>query len=135
MAAVQDCDPALGPPCKDPEHTDRGAPMYDTVEQCCGRLSWVDFDTCTGTSTDGTSDKYWAEYTSGSCKKDCPEGEEAGCKPVPPPIGLFDSIDACCSEGMNWVNNDFCTSRSGGGYTDLWVVDYMSSTCGELFRV
>ena len=105
--------------------------MYDTIEQCCGILSWVELDACTGTSTNGTSDKYWAEYTSGSCKKDCPEGEGFGCMPVPPPIRLYGTIDDCCNQGMNWVNTNFCNSRSVGEKTDLWVVDYQSETCGE----
>ena len=78
------------------------------------------------------TDKYWADWTSGSCLKDCCPGDADGeCTVVPPPIDLYDSIEGCCVLGLNGVTFDFCTSRSVNNYTDLWIVDYGTESCGE----
>ena len=74
---------------------------------------------------------FWADYESGGCKQNCLGDEAVGCEPIPPPVRDYESVEACCSEGMSWVNMNFCTSRSAGEVTDLWVVDYQSARCGE----
>lgn len=87
-------------------------------------------------STNGPpcADNYWADYTTGSCIKDCCPGDEGEeCWSAPPPIMLWPSIEACCREGIFGVNYDFCTSRSNNFYTDQWVVDWDTETCGELY--
>ena len=124
------CDPADGPPCADPAHSDLSAPVYDTLAACCCRLTWVDAGVCAAAS-EGSSKGYFADYASGRCLRDCDPTPD-GCSPfAPPPIALYDSIDACCVVGQGWVDYRFCTSRSIGKYSDGWVVDFQNEKCGE----
>merc|ERR1712127_144365 len=111
---AKDCDPTLGPPCID--HTDYSLEMFGTAEECCStKLGWTNTAACaaesnTGSSSGVTSGLYYADATSGSCLKDCPEDQEFGCTPVPPPIELYASIEECCDQGLNWVNEGFCVT-------------------------
>jgi len=141
---VKDCNPLDGPPCSNPEHKDGSAPIYYSVEECCARLNWIDNDVCVGDSERGgdgnsghnppnqpdheLSNKFWADYESGSCKQDCEPGP-FGCEPVPPPIALYDSIAICCAMGQSWVNVEYCTSRSIGDYSNGWVLNWGDEKC------
>ena len=134
---VKDCDPTNGPPCYEIGSRDTSASIYDTVESCCGRLNWISTSACVSaseTSFAGSltlpSTQYFADYSSSSCLQDCEPGS-FGCAVVPPPVALYDSIDACCSVGMGWVDYRYCTSRSIGNYTDGWVVDFLNEKCSE----
>lgn len=89
-----DCSPALGPPCFHSEHNDQSAPIFNTAKDCCGTsLSWVNADSCMsvfGSCQDGIerSEKYFADYNSGSCFKDaapCAE-DSVTCAEVPPTV-------------------------------------------------
>ena len=76
----------------------------------------------------GSSNKWYPDYGSGSCKLDCRGG--FFCQPAPPPLPLFKSADACCVKGLWWVDEDYCNSRSFRGYTDRWHVDWGNKRCG-----
>ena len=137
LLLVKDCDPADGPPCSASAHTNPTATIYDTAQECCGRLGWIDTGACESASTDNSagfvalaSKKYFADYASGACLQDCEPGP-FGCALVPPPVALYNSIDACCSVGQGWVDYKYCTSRSVGNYSDGWIVDYTDERCGE----
>jgi len=71
---------------------------------------------------------FFADYASSSCLKDCEPGP-FGCMLVPPPVTLYDSIAACCSVGVSWVDFRYCTSRSVGNYTNGWIVDIQNEKC------
>ena len=127
---VKDCNPANGPPCPETEHTEMSAPIYDTIQACCGRLDWIDIDVCTSFS-EGRSRGYFTDPSSGSCLQECEPGASDCTSAVPPPIALYDSIDACCSEGQWWVEYKYCTSRSVGEYSGEWIVDFNQEKCGK----
>jgi len=74
------------------------------------------------------SNKFYADYSSGSCMKDCEPGP-FGCAIVPPPVVLYDTIELCCAMGQSWIDFGYCTSRSVGDYTNGWVVDYSIEKC------
>ena len=142
---AKDCDPANGPPCHGIENEYSSVLIYDTVEACCGRLDWIVTSSCvsaseespTGSLTpDSTlpSNQFFADYSSNSCLKDCEPGP-FGCMRVPPPVALYDSIEACCSVGMWWIDYSYCTSRSVGNYTNGWTVDFPNEKCSEFCYV
>ena len=126
---VKDCNPADGPPCSQTEHKDLSIPIYDTLEKCCDRLNWIDIDVCTSFS-EGRSRGFFADPSSGSCLQECDPGASDCASSVPPPLNLYDSIDACCSEGQWWVEYKYCTSRSVGEYSEGWLVDFQNEKCG-----
>lgn len=74
------------------------------------------------------SNKFFANYQSGSCLQDCEPGP-FGCARVPPPIVLYDSIESCCAIGQAWVDGSYCVSRSMGTYTNKFFVSYADSRC------
>ena len=135
---AQDCDPELGSSCKSTPHNDHSAMMFSSAEECCReRLGWILIDVCTSQSKIETGDStaesnptnlYYIDWAEGRCLKDCPPDQEFGCEPVPPPIALYDSIGQCCDAAGDSVNDEFCATRSVGGYTYGWVVDYTEIT-------
>jgi len=134
---IKDCDPTNGPPCYEIGSRDTSASIYDTVQTCCDRLNWISNSACVSaseTSLAGSpvlaTNQFFADYSSSSCLQDCEPGS-FGCAVVPPPAALYDSIDACCSVGMGWVDYRYCMSRSIGKYTDGWVVDFLNEKCSE----
>merc|ERR1712194_418483 len=134
---AKDCYPADGPPCSEIGHDDASAPIYDTAEACCGRLDWISASSCVAASEDNSTgssvlplSQFFPDYASSSCLQDCEPGP-FGCMPVPPPVALYESIDACCSTALWWVDHRYCTSRSVGNYTDGWVVDYQNAKCAK----
>jgi len=139
---AKDCNPDEGPHCSDPGHNDLSATIFVTPQECCGALlGWVDLDSCvaysendeSGNGGEGSlepSNKFFADYQSGSCLQECEPGP-FGCAIVPPPIALYDTIEACCAVGQSWVNFDYCTSRSVGEYSNGWVVDYKHEKCAK----
>ena len=138
LLLVKDCGPDATLPCLEKVHTSPSATIYDSPEECCdAHIGWMDRDNCVILSeSDGTgTDLYWRDWSSGSCKKDCePNDDEFGCKRVPPPIALYESIDVCCSN-LGTVNPEFCKSRSSGTFTNDFFVDWGSGsrgTCGEI---
>jgi hypothetical protein len=42
----KDCDTTLGEPCSDVPNTSTGLTFYDTVEDCCLQLSYLDAEEC-----------------------------------------------------------------------------------------
>ena len=84
----------------------------------------------TGGDSPLPSNEFFVDYSSSSCLKDCEPGP-FGCMLVPPPVALYDSIAACCSVSMWWVDYSYCTSRSVGNYTNGWTVDFQNEKCSE----
>ena len=133
---VKDCNPSDGPPCSQPAHTESSAPIYDTVEACCERLNWIDIGTCVAVSnvdsdseSSFSSNLFFADAESDSCLQDCESGS-VGCSTAPSSTALYNSIGACCAEELWWVEYKYCTSRSIGGYSDGWIVDFQNEKCG-----
>lgn len=104
--------------------------LKDTLESCCTKhFSW-DLEVCmNGGDELGSTSKFFVD-PSGMCFQDCEPGP-FGCARVPPPIVLYDSIEACCKVGLSWVDINYCYSRSIGTYSDGWVVDYKAGKCGK----
>eukprot|EP00804_Cyclotella_cryptica_P014427 CCRYP_004774-RA/>CCRYP_004774-RA protein AED:0.14 eAED:0.21 QI:0/0/0/1/1/1/3/0/345 len=71
-----DCPAATNSPCGG-SPPDLSMQLFADAATCCStKLGWVQASTCTGASTSATtatsgSLKYYADYTSGTCKKDC----------------------------------------------------------------
>ena len=137
---VKDCDPSNGSPCSNPEHQDTTADIFSSAEDCCqGMLNWVDLNLCTADSNSEAysgqhSNQYFADFDSGSCLKDCEPGP-FGCASVPPPIAVYETVEACCDMAQNWVDTKYCLSRSNGTYSDGWVVSYDDEKCGKSVAV
>ena len=134
---AKDCDPTNGLPCYEIGSGDTSAPIYDTVDACCGRLNWISTTACISASENSftgspalPSNQFFVDYSSSSCLQDCDPGS-VGCAMVPPSVALYDSIDTCCSVGIWWVDYRYCTSRSAGNYTNGWVVDFQNDKCSE----
>ena len=131
---AQDCDPSNAT-CFYPKHDDASATIYSSVEECCGRLNWIELDFCVATSTSSArfgkhSNMYFADFGSGSCFRDCEGGP--GCASLPPPIKVYETIEVCCSSSLNWVDTEFCLSRSNGTQSNGWfIADWMDEKCGE----
>ena len=108
--------------------------LFASREECCARFFGWAFEECAAGASSGSpallSNQFFADYSSSSCLQDCEPGP-FGCAVVPPPVALYDSIDACCSMGMGWVDYRYCTSRSTGSYTDGWVVDFLNDKCSK----
>ena len=113
--------------------------LYDNFHICCERHTWWQ-DDCSAYDENGNggspkhSNQYFADFDSGSCLKDCEPGP-LGCASVPPPIALYETIEACCAMTQNWVDTKYCLSRSNGTYSDGWVVSYDDEKCGESVAV
>lgn len=130
---VQDCDGAA--PCGGVIE-DTWQPLYDSNTACCTTaLSGLDVDFCTGqTDASFTGTNKW--FLDGSlCKKDC-TGTGTQCSRADQYDTLYDDSAKCCSGKLNWMNQDYCKSRSdpdthgsGGAYTDKWFVDYSKHLC------
>lgn len=110
--------------------------LSDSLEGCCtNHFKWA-YDVCmNGGAPVGPTDKYFADYLTGTCLQDCDPASSTGdCSPVPPPIVLYDSIETCC-EMMPWVDVNYCWARSFDTYTDGWVADYEGVKCGKYLRI
>lgn len=66
------------------------------------------------------------------CSKDCGITElssnsgspELYCADIPESgVVLFDSVEACCSQALWWMNANSCASWTIRGYTNLWYAD------------
>eukprot|EP00956_Cyclotella_meneghiniana_P013946 scaffold20531_cov67-Cyclotella_meneghiniana.AAC.2 len=127
--------------------TDRKV-LYETPSICCeSGLSHVAKDYCVAQSLGEEykgSNKYYVEDTAATrligkwflsnptdtvCSKDCITAEltansgspESYCADIPESrVVLFDSVEACCSGALWWINANSCASRTIGGYTNLW---------------
>jgi hypothetical protein len=129
---VKDCDPEIDPACEGNRPYSIIA-LHDTAEACCeAHFFWIETDSCVADSNGivlPPSNKYFADYASGSCLRDCDSG--FGCGDVPPPINVYDTVEECCAS-QNWIDPLYCTSRSRGTVSNGWVVDYKNEKCGEL---
>lgn len=145
---VQECQGPL--PCYGKR--DSYKESYDSFNDCCDEHMWWLVDcrkdwnelysgltpldqsygekTVGGELSEEPSGKYFADYQSGSCLRDCDPGP-FGCAPAPPPVALYDDIHSCCSLGLSWVFPGYCMSRSFGSYTNGWFPDYATEKCAK----
>ena len=112
--------------------------LYETFNECCEFHTWYNTDCTANVPTPGSgqfgpaySNKYFTNFETASCLRDCEPGSSFGCAQVPSYAVLFDTVDGCCSIGQSWVDHSYCTSRSVGTYSDGWFVDYALMRCGE----
>lgn len=125
-------------------------PLRDTPEECCeDDLTYVDpafcLDNSKATST-GTG-LYFSDY-GGYCVKDT---DDASCtspekckRATVSNKPLFDSVESCCSTAHASNNQELCTTRSAGTYTNKWFASFLcmqdcdplnsggSLACGEV---
>ena len=137
--------------------TDRKV-LYETPSICCeSGPSHVAKAYCEAQSLGEEykgSNKYYVEDTAATrligkwflsnptdtvCSKDCggtaeltsiSGSPESYCADIPESrVVLFDSVEACCSGALWWINANSCASRTIGGYTNLWYAGNEGSKC------
>jgi len=97
----------------------------------------MDSDFCASLTTGTSTNKWYVDYQSNSCKKDCAAAANSPCGGTPPDMSmqLFDTAAACCSSKLGWVQADTCTSVSTTGAAAAatgslkYYADYDSGTC------
>jgi len=122
-----------------PPYMESNGWLKDSLDSCCAeRFQWA-YDACMGRGESlEPTNKYFADYQSGTCLQDCEPGSSSelgsstfGCARVPPPIVLYDTVEACCDIAQSWVDLAYCTSRSIHELSDGWVVDYTHNKCAK----
>ncbi|KAL7538162.1 hypothetical protein ACHAXR_008330 [Thalassiosira sp. AJA248-18] len=134
---VKDCDPLEGLPCADPKHEDQSAQIYATPEECCARLNWLDQDACVADSQnkleggDFYTNKFYVDWMNIKCARDCDLSDGPPCMGNPPDssVQLFEDVQSCCSEKLQWVNAEQCLADTFGISTQTsgtgeWYVDW-----------
>jgi len=105
-----DCDPAEGPPCSDPEHSVPSGTIVATPEECCQtKLGWIG-DLCVAKSKNIAyyTDKYHVDCKGFKCAKECdpkaglPMGNPPALSGVP--TERFDTAEACCVGNLGWFD-------------------------------
>ena len=104
--------------------------LHDTAQNCCANeYSWIDNALCAARSTHSTLSKYWADKTSAKCEDDSVVPTEDLS------VVLYDSIEACCSEGLSWLSEDTCLHASGvssaGLGSNKYYVDFTNQQCAK----
>merc|ERR1712194_320409 len=119
--------------------------LFPILQECCQtHFSW-DVEACLKISSSGSSsvgsttgsgstlsysNKLFAVDIAGSCQRDCaPQAGSLTCASAPAASTLYDTVEACCTLGLIWVNPDYCASRSIGGYTNGWSARTNEATC------
>ena len=103
---AQDC--TGDSPCGDVAQWDI---IFDTVDSCCqNKLWWINKEDCIARST-GTAQvqrtatgKYYVDWTSFACVKDCVEAEDCGGFANEWDV-LFDKKELCCTSKLGWKND------------------------------
>ena len=114
---------------KHPQYMENGGWLKESLERCCEQyFTWALEECMSEGELILTTNKYFADFHSSMCLQDCPEGPFC-CNRAPPRTVLYDSIEACCGIAMSLVDHSYCYSRSIGGYSNGWVVDYEGSKC------
>ncbi|KAL3804075.1 hypothetical protein HJC23_006466 [Cyclotella cryptica] len=111
---------------------DLSTPLYATVEECCSeKLAFIDLTLCTAVSLNETTDKFYVSYTDKVCKKDCPVGESFECGGTPEDLTtkLFETVEACCSEKLSYIDESLCAALSLNQTTDKFYVSYPDEKC------
>lgn len=139
-SCVQDCATATNSPCAGTP-SDLSMALFDTAASCCSnKLGWVSSATCESISATGAAAatgtlKYYADYSSGTCKKDCAAAntspECGGILTNTAGESLFDTSAACCAGKFGWIDTDLCAAMAVGGYTNKFYVDYADKACKQ----
>eukprot|EP00804_Cyclotella_cryptica_P002188 CCRYP_019581-RA/>CCRYP_019581-RA protein AED:0.06 eAED:0.06 QI:137/1/1/1/1/1/6/278/792 len=118
--------------------TDLSMKLYDTVTECCSKLGWIQPSTCAAVSTSGPesytgTQKFHADWTAGTCKKDCPVSEAnpecGGILTNTAGETLFDTAKDCCASKFGWIDSDYCQAIATGGHTNKYYVSYSDNAC------
>lgn len=131
-----DCDPATGPMCGGIVSNPAGMQMYDTAETCCAYwFGWMDTVRCVSLTTGASTNKWWVDYQSSSCKQDCPTSTSSSCGGAPPDLSmkLYDTVTECCTK-LGWIQPSTCAAVSTSGpdsYTgsQKYHADWTAGTC------
>ena len=120
--------------------TNKYAKVYESADACCTwAFPWINHDLCKSNSLGLPTEKWFlSNPTDTVCSKDCGIAEltsnsgspESYCADTPESgVVLFDSVEACCSGALWWINANSCASRTNGGYTNLWYAGNDGSKC------
>ena len=104
--------------------------LFDTVELCCDKVTWVSAEDCkvlseggtvttstvTTTINAGTNEYYYSGIypDTNKCVKDCPVGSDPLCGGVTTGE-TYATVDLCCSERVTWVPTEECKVFTEGG--------------------
>jgi hypothetical protein len=111
--------------------TDTSTPLFSSVQECCSEVfGQIDLDLCVELSIpSGGTNKYFADIPRSICLKDC---TGAGCTRVTnPSTKLYGDLSTCCSQGLPWVIEEFCTTRSMQQTTNKWFASPVDHTCRQ----
>lgn len=137
----QDCTVAANSPCGG-SPPDLSMQLFTDAATCCStKLGWAQAATCVSASSSGStaaatgSLKYYADFKSGTCKRDCPVASTSPeCGGVlTNTVGeqSFDTAALCCAAKFGWMDKDLCAALGSGGYSNKFYVDYSSSSCKQ----
>ena len=134
---AKDCATANDPTCGGILTNVAGVQMFDTAASCCAaKFSWMDKDYCAALTTGTSTNKWYVDYQSNTCKKDCPVATNSPCGGSPPDLSmqLFADAATCCSTKLGWVQASTCTGASASGTTTStgslkYYADYTSGAC------
>ena len=98
------------------------ATIYSSVEECCGRLDWIDLDSCVATSSGNSgsspqwSNQFYVDFAGDKCAKECDPDDGLPCmgKPTVAAPEYFGSVRACCDEAFHWKRTDLCIDQTYG---------------------
>jgi hypothetical protein len=119
---MQDCDTAGAASCGG-NPTDFSQPMFADATACCkAKLGWINENTCVAKSTTGANaptvgtDKWFVNWQTNMCDKDCADGTGAGCRGIHDGtnVVMHEDPEACCAAHFSWIDKEFCASRSQG---------------------
>ena len=110
--------------------------LYPTSEACCAfNHPWMDPKLCAQKSELNTArtEKWFVDYSSGSCAKDCADPSDPSCEDVTDlSVALYDSALDCCRRTLPWVNEMSCqvaSEHSNDGYTNQYYVSHREQVC------
>jgi hypothetical protein len=111
---AKDCNTSGDPTCGGILSNVAGVQMFDTASPCCiAKFSWMDKDLCASLTTGSHTDKWYDDYQSNKCKKDCTAAANSPCGRRPPDLSiqLFADAATCCSSKLGWVQKDTCIRK------------------------
>jgi len=127
---ARDCATSSGnPSCGGILGSGTGQSTYDTATQCCNaRFTYLEKDYCIAVSNgegwDGTK-KYYIEYTENMCVQDCDGSAPCGGIITDSWVGLYDTIEDCCSNTLPSLDPAYCAAQSNPNITETnkWFVE------------
>lgn len=106
-----------------------GQSTYDTATECCNaRYSWLEKDYCIAVSNGqvwtGTQ-KFYLDSTENICVQDCDGSAPCGGIIEQSWVGLYDTIELCCSNALSSLDPTYCAAQSNPSVTNTnkWFVE------------